>query len=126
MSATMPQDVLEVTKRFMRDPIRILVKKEELTLEGIKQFYVAVDKEEWKLETLCDLYETLTITQVYIHIHNTWFINLVINSRFLTVYIIVVLFTGPPLFSILNLIIYHIRPSFSATHVVRSIGSMSK
>ena len=41
----MPTDVLEVTKRFMRDPIRILVKKEELTLEGIKQFYVNVEKE---------------------------------------------------------------------------------
>lgn len=41
----MPPDVLEVTKRFMRDPIRILVKKEELTLEGIKQFYVQVEKE---------------------------------------------------------------------------------
>lgn len=60
----MPVDVLEVTKRFMRDPIRILVKKEELTLEGIKQFYVSVEREEWKLDTLCDLYETLTITQV--------------------------------------------------------------
>lgn len=35
----MPQDVLEVTKRFMRDPIRILVKKEELTLEGIKTLH---------------------------------------------------------------------------------------
>lgn len=45
LSATMPPDVLEVTKRFMRDPIRILVKKEELTLEGIKQFYVQVEKE---------------------------------------------------------------------------------
>lgn len=45
LSATMPVDVLEVTKRFMRDPIRILVKKEELTLEGIRQFYVQVDKE---------------------------------------------------------------------------------
>jgi translation initiation factor 4A len=41
----MPTIVLEVTKRFMRDPIRILVKKEELTLEGIRQFYVQVDKE---------------------------------------------------------------------------------
>ena len=41
----MPTDVLEVTKRFMRDPVRILVKKEELTLEGIRQFYVQVDKE---------------------------------------------------------------------------------
>lgn len=66
LSATMPAEVLEVTKKFMRDPIRILVKKEELTLEGIKQFYVAVEKEDWKLETLCDLYETLTITQAVI------------------------------------------------------------
>ena len=37
-SATMPSDVLEVTSRFMRDPIRILVKRDELTLEGIRQF----------------------------------------------------------------------------------------
>jgi len=66
-SATMPLDVLEVTDRFMREPIRILVKKDELTLEGIKQFYIAVEREEWKLETLCDLYETLTITQAIIY-----------------------------------------------------------
>lgn len=62
LSATMPSDVLEVTKKVMRDPIRILVKKEELTLEGIHQFYINVEREEWKLDTLCDLYETLTIT----------------------------------------------------------------
>lgn len=40
LSATMPADVLEVTKKFMREPIRILVKRDELTLEGIKQFYI--------------------------------------------------------------------------------------
>ncbi|BGP58570.1 hypothetical protein JCM8202_002332 [Rhodotorula sphaerocarpa] len=66
LSATMPTDVLEVTTKFMRDPIRILVKRDELTLEGIKQFYVAVEKEEWKLDTLADLYETVTITQAVI------------------------------------------------------------
>lgn len=66
-SATMPLDVLEVTQRFMREPVRILVKKAELTLEGIKQFYIAVEKEDWKLDTLCDLYETLTITQAIIY-----------------------------------------------------------
>jgi translation initiation factor 4A len=66
-SATMPLDVLEVTQRFMRDPVRILVKKDELTLEGIKQFYIAVEREDWKLDTLCDLYETLTITQAIIY-----------------------------------------------------------
>ena len=46
----MPNEILEVTKRFMREPIRILVKKEELTLEGIKQFYVNVEKEDWKVK----------------------------------------------------------------------------
>merc|ERR1712084_206019 len=66
-SATMPNEVLELTQKFMRDPIRILVKRDELTLEGIRQFYIAVEKEEWKLDTLCDLYETLTITQAIIY-----------------------------------------------------------
>jgi len=66
LSATMPAEVLDVTKKFMRNPKTILVKKEELTLEGIKQFYVNVTREEWKLDTLCDLYETLTITQAVI------------------------------------------------------------
>ncbi|GAW08347.1 DEAD-domain-containing protein [Lentinula edodes] len=62
-SATMPSDVLELTSKFMRDPIRILVKKDELTLEGIKQFYIAVEKEEWKLDTLCDIYDTISVSQ---------------------------------------------------------------
>jgi translation initiation factor 4A len=66
LSATMPNEVLEVSKYFMRDPIKILVKKEELTLEGIKQFYVNVKQEQWKLGTLCDLYDTLSITQAVI------------------------------------------------------------
>jgi len=66
ISATMPHDVLEMTTKFMNDPVRILVKRDELTLEGIKQFFVAVEKEEWKFDTLCDLYDTLTITQAVI------------------------------------------------------------
>ncbi|KAM6948686.1 eukaryotic initiation factor 4A-II-like [Aplochiton taeniatus] len=69
LSATMPVEVLDVTTKFMREPIRILVKKEELTLEGIKQFYINVEREEWKLDTLCDLYETLTITQAVIFLN---------------------------------------------------------
>ncbi|EFO26328.1 eukaryotic initiation factor 4A [Loa loa] len=66
LSATMPSEVLEVTNRFMNDPIRILVKREELTLEGIRQFYINVEKEEWKFETLCDLYSTVNVTQAVI------------------------------------------------------------
>lgn len=66
-SATMPLDILEITTRFMKSPTRILVKRDELTLEGIKQFYIAVDRDEWKLDTLCDLYETLSINQSIIY-----------------------------------------------------------
>jgi translation initiation factor 4A len=66
-SATMAPEILDMTTKFMRDAVRILVKKDELTLEGIRQFYVAIEKEEWKLDTLCDLYETLTITQAIIY-----------------------------------------------------------
>eukprot|EP00440_Ansanella_granifera_P027122 gb/GFBE01029458.1/.p1 GENE.gb/GFBE01029458.1/~~gb/GFBE01029458.1/.p1 ORF type:complete len:392 (+),score=96.58 gb/GFBE01029458.1/:1-1176(+) len=66
-SATMPPEILDLTTKFMRDAVRILVKKDELTLEGIRQFYVAIEREEWKLDTLCDLYETLTITQAIIY-----------------------------------------------------------
>eukprot|EP01063_Lacrimia_lanifica_P016744 TRINITY_DN232_c0_g1_i3.p1 TRINITY_DN232_c0_g1~~TRINITY_DN232_c0_g1_i3.p1 ORF type:complete len:406 (+),score=209.57 TRINITY_DN232_c0_g1_i3:63-1280(+) len=61
-SATMPPEIVELTQKFMRDPIRILVKKESLTLEGIKQFYVAVE-EQYKLEVLMDLYESVSIAQ---------------------------------------------------------------
>merc|ERR1711953_708056 len=48
------------------NPFRVLVKRDELTLEGIKQFFVAVEREQWKFDTLCDLYDTLTITQAVI------------------------------------------------------------
>ncbi|GAA5978514.1 hypothetical protein JCM10908_004384 [Rhodotorula pacifica] len=66
VSATLPHDVLEMTTKFMTDPVRVLVKRDELTLEGIKQFFVAVEKEDYKFDTLCDLYDTLTITQAVI------------------------------------------------------------
>ncbi|KAK3287565.1 Eukaryotic initiation factor 4A-III A [Cymbomonas tetramitiformis] len=66
VSATLPTEVLEMTQKFMTEPLRVLVKRDELTLEGIRQFFVAVEREEWKFDTLCDLYDTLTITQAVI------------------------------------------------------------
>eukprot|EP01084_Bolivina_argentea_P215728 366320_1 len=68
-SATMPLDVLQLSERFMRKAVRILVKKEEITLDGIRQWYVAVDKEDYKLATLFDLYESLTIIQAIIFVN---------------------------------------------------------
>ena len=66
VSATLPKEVLNMTRKFMTDPLRILVKRDELTLEGIRQFFVDIAQEEWKFDTLCDLYDTLTITQAVI------------------------------------------------------------
>lgn len=66
-SATMPDDIVKMTQRFMREPVKILVKTAALTLEGIRQFYVAIEKEEWKLDTLNDLYETVAITSAIIY-----------------------------------------------------------
>ena len=57
-SATLPPEALEITKKFMHKPVRILVKRDELTLEGIKQFYVDVGEENFKIDVLCDLFET--------------------------------------------------------------------
>jgi len=62
-SATMPSEIFEITKKFMRDPLNILVKNEELTLEGIRQYHVYVDEENWKFATLIDLYKMFEITQ---------------------------------------------------------------
>ena len=56
-----------MTEQFMRDPAKILVKKEEVPLDGIKQFYIPIDKEEWKVETLIELFRNLDITQCIIY-----------------------------------------------------------
>jgi translation initiation factor 4A len=69
-SATMPPEILSLTKHFMRDPKKILVKSEDLTLEGISQYYIAVEKEEWKMEVLLDLYSNLDINQALIYCNN--------------------------------------------------------
>jgi len=60
-------DILKLTKHFMRDPAKILVKNEELTLEGIKQYYIPIEKEEWKMDVLLDLYGNLDINQALIY-----------------------------------------------------------
>jgi len=69
-SATLPQHVVDLAKAFMKEPImKILVKTEELTLEGIKQYYINVERDLYKFETLCDLYNNLMITQAIIYVN---------------------------------------------------------
>jgi translation initiation factor 4A len=66
-SATLPPEILSMTQHFMRDPAKILVKSQELTLEGIHQYYIAVEKEEWKMEVMLNLYANLDINQAIIY-----------------------------------------------------------
>jgi len=66
-SATLPPDILKLTKHFMRDPAKILVKSQELTLEGIRQYYIAVEQESWKMDVLLNLYANLDINQALIY-----------------------------------------------------------
>lgn len=68
LSATLSPDILDIAENFMKDPIKILVKNDELTLEGIKQFYVNVEREDYKLDTLCDLYDSISAAQSIIFV----------------------------------------------------------
>ena len=69
-SATIPEDVLELSTKFMNNPEKILVKKEQLTLEGITQFFINIKVNEWKFEVLKDLYDTINISQCIIYINS--------------------------------------------------------
>lgn len=65
-SATLPPELNTLTDKFMRNPVRILVKSEQLTLEGIRQYYVALDNDDQKYDTLKDIYGALAVSQCII------------------------------------------------------------
>jgi translation initiation factor 4A len=69
-SATFPDELMEITDKFMDSPQRILVKKEQLTLEGISQFYINVKHNNWKYDVLTDIYNTINIAQCIIYINS--------------------------------------------------------
>jgi translation initiation factor 4A len=70
-SATMPPDIESLSQKFMRDPVKILVKSEMLTLEGIQQHYIALDNDGLKFDTLKDLYNSLSVSQCIIYCNST-------------------------------------------------------
>ncbi|OHT17666.1 ATP-dependent RNA helicase eIF4A [Tritrichomonas foetus] len=65
-SATIPVEIFNLMEQFMKDPVKILVKAEQLTLEGIRQFYVNVNNDEYKFPTLLDIYGQLSIQKAVI------------------------------------------------------------
>jgi superfamily II DNA/RNA helicase len=66
-SATMPPELHALTDKFMRDPVRILVKSEMLTLEGISQYHVALETDHDKYATLKDLFTRISVSQCIIY-----------------------------------------------------------
>jgi len=74
-SATMPKEILDLTDNFMNDPVRLLINREELTLEGIKQFYIDVKQYNWKFDVLYDIYDTINITQCIIYVNSKNILN---------------------------------------------------
>ena len=65
-SATLEPQVIKITERFLRNPIKILVEAEALTLDGIKQYYVSM-REQDKFNVLMDLYQSMSIAQCIIY-----------------------------------------------------------
>lgn len=66
LGTTFSYDILRMTTKFMINPIRILVKHDDMILDGIKQYSVALDNDDWKLKTLVDLHGTLSVTQIVV------------------------------------------------------------
>jgi len=66
-SATMPDDVVDLANSLLQNPARILVPPTDVALEGIQQFCVNIDREEWKLDALCEIYQSLNISQALIY-----------------------------------------------------------
>ena len=79
-SATFPQELMELTTQFMNQPEQILVKREQLTLDGISQFYINVQHNHWKYDVLTDIYNTIQIAQCIIYINSKNRLNEIYNQ----------------------------------------------
>jgi translation initiation factor 4A len=66
-SATLPNNILQITTKFMKNPVHISVKAENLTLEGINQYFIAINDDREKYITLKDLYQHISVSQCIIY-----------------------------------------------------------
>jgi translation initiation factor 4A len=66
-SATLPDGINTITEKIMRNPVRICVKREKLTLEGIAQYYIAVNDDREKYLTLKNLFSFITLSHTIIY-----------------------------------------------------------
>ena len=66
ISATITRQVFETSKKLLNNPEKILLKKEEIAVDLIKQFYVDTSTEQLKIEVLLDLYSLINTSQAII------------------------------------------------------------
>jgi superfamily II DNA/RNA helicase len=69
-SATLPADALDLAERIMRRPVRILLKEDRLTLEGIRQYHVPVGSDADKVDVLLDLYATVSVSKAILFVNS--------------------------------------------------------
>jgi superfamily II DNA/RNA helicase len=69
-SATVSKQALEIAEKFMRNPIDIALREQEVSLEGIQQYHIDCEKEEWKFDTILDLYKALHVAQSIIYVNS--------------------------------------------------------
>jgi superfamily II DNA/RNA helicase len=85
-SATMPPDIVKLTDGILQDPVRILTAAKEVPLEGITQYFVPLEQDEWKFDVLCDIYSQLRINQAMIYCNKQqradWLATKMKNAKF--------------------------------------------
>ena len=90
-SATMPNEILSLTDKFLRNPVKITLKSEDVALRGIKQFYIAVETDQDKFDCLKDLYECISASQSIIYASSrdrvTRLYNAMVSDGFTVCYI---------------------------------------
>lgn len=69
-SATLPDEIIELTDKFMRNPLKITMEAEKLNLEGIQQHYIALENDHQKYETLKDLFGFMNINQTIVYVNS--------------------------------------------------------
>ena len=66
-SATLPDGISAITEKIMRNPVKICVKREQLTLEGISQYYIAINDDREKYTTLKNIFSFITLSHTIIY-----------------------------------------------------------
>lgn len=79
-SATLPSNIREITHKFMNNPLYVTVKAESLTLEGIKQYYIAINSDYQKYITLKDIYNSISLSQCIIYCNSVNRVKHLYNS----------------------------------------------